>query len=233
MRHLFASRGTAAAFVGTLALFAAGGGYALASGAASSNTIHACIHRHGGDIYVAGTCANGDRAISWNQVGPRGPQGPGATSINFNTTGSASPAPVTIGRAGALTPIGTCTTTGTGGSATTQFVVSYKGPALHVDGSIILPDGTAEPYSQSAPATTSQHLGTVGPTSGQAVESAQLFAIPSGHPPIEIMLTAVAVGGSPTNYFTRRDPERQAKRLIQQLERLGHTVTITPTSEAA
>jgi transposase len=34
------------------------------------------------------------------------------------------------------------------------------------------------------------------------------------------------------DYFTQRDPERQAKRLIQQLERLGHTVTITPTAEA-
>ena len=34
------------------------------------------------------------------------------------------------------------------------------------------------------------------------------------------------------NYFTNRDPERQTKRLIQQLERLGHTVTIT-TPDAA
>jgi hypothetical protein len=201
MRRLFVSRGTAAAFVGILALFAAGGGYALASGA-GANTIHACVHRHGGDIYVANSCASGDKAISWNKVGPRGPQGPGATSINFTTAGSASPTPKTIGTAGPLTPIGTCTTTGSGGSATTQFVVSYKGPALHVDGSIILPDGTAQPYSQSVPATTSQHLGTVGPTSGQAVESAQLFVIPSGHPPIELMLTAVAVGGSPTNGAT-------------------------------
>jgi transposase len=29
------------------------------------------------------------------------------------------------------------------------------------------------------------------------------------------------------DYFTQRDPERQTKRLIRQLERLGHTVTIT------
>jgi transposase len=31
------------------------------------------------------------------------------------------------------------------------------------------------------------------------------------------------------DYFTRRDPERRAKRLIQQLEQLGHTVTLTTT----
>jgi transposase len=29
------------------------------------------------------------------------------------------------------------------------------------------------------------------------------------------------------DYFTRRDPERRTKRLIQQLEQLGHTVTLT------
>lgn len=30
-----------------------------------------------------------------------------------------------------------------------------------------------------------------------------------------------------SDYFTRRDPERRTKRLIQQLEQLGHTVTLT------
>jgi hypothetical protein len=28
------------------------------------------------------------------------------------------------------------------------------------------------------------------------------------------------------DYFRRRDPERQTRRLIAQLERLGHTVTV-------
>ena len=28
------------------------------------------------------------------------------------------------------------------------------------------------------------------------------------------------------DYFTQRDPERQTKRLVKQLERLGHTVTL-------
>jgi transposase len=35
------------------------------------------------------------------------------------------------------------------------------------------------------------------------------------------------------DYFTRRDPERQAKRLVKQLERLGHTVTLTEGVVAA
>ena len=35
-----------------------------------------------------------------------------------------------------------------------------------------------------------------------------------------------------SDYFTRRDPERQIKRLVAQLERLGHRVTLQPTSTA-
>jgi transposase len=34
------------------------------------------------------------------------------------------------------------------------------------------------------------------------------------------------------DYFTQRDPERQTKRLIAQLERLGHTVTLREASAA-
>jgi len=33
--------------------------------------------------------------------------------------------------------------------------------------------------------------------------------------------------------FTNRDPERQAKRLVKQLERLGHHVTLTAEAAAA
>ena len=28
------------------------------------------------------------------------------------------------------------------------------------------------------------------------------------------------------DYFTRRDPDKQTRRLVAQLERLGHTVTL-------
>ena len=35
------------------------------------------------------------------------------------------------------------------------------------------------------------------------------------------------------DYFTNRDPERQTRRLIAQLERLGHTVTLTEGAAAA
>jgi transposase len=35
------------------------------------------------------------------------------------------------------------------------------------------------------------------------------------------------------DYFTKRNPERQTKRLVKQLERLGHTVTLTEGAAAA
>ena len=35
------------------------------------------------------------------------------------------------------------------------------------------------------------------------------------------------------DYFTHRDPERQTKRLVKQLERLGHHVTLTEGAAAA
>jgi transposase len=35
------------------------------------------------------------------------------------------------------------------------------------------------------------------------------------------------------DYFTRRDPKRQTRRLVAQLERLGHTVTLQERAAAA
>jgi transposase len=35
------------------------------------------------------------------------------------------------------------------------------------------------------------------------------------------------------DYFTNRDPERQTRRLVTQLERLGHRVTLTQEAAAA
>jgi transposase len=35
------------------------------------------------------------------------------------------------------------------------------------------------------------------------------------------------------DYFINRDPERQTKRLVKQLERLGHHVTLTEGVAAA
>jgi hypothetical protein len=72
MRRVLASRAGSAAVGAAAALLLAGGGYAIASG--GTGTIHACVHKHGGGLYV-GHCGRHDRKLSWNAIGPRGPQG--------------------------------------------------------------------------------------------------------------------------------------------------------------
>jgi hypothetical protein len=56
MKRLLHARGTLAAMVGILVVLAAGGGYALASGA---GTIKACVHNRSHTLYV-GKCHKGD-----------------------------------------------------------------------------------------------------------------------------------------------------------------------------
>ncbi len=93
MRRLLASPGTAAIAVGVVALLAAGGGYAIASG---GGTIHACAKKSNGALRRANKCQRGEKGVSWNINGPRGsagatgaqgPQGP------QGPTGPAGPFP--------------------------------------------------------------------------------------------------------------------------------------------
>ena len=82
MRRLLVPRLTAAHLVAVLALVLAFGGGAYAAGS-SGPQITVCVHHRGGALYRASRCARGDRRLSWNEIGPRGPAGarggPGAT----------------------------------------------------------------------------------------------------------------------------------------------------------
>src|SRR5689334_22586589 len=70
----------------TIAL--AGGSVAFATIPDSSVVIHGCYKTATGDLRVIDTgftsCKPGESPLSWNQTGPTGPQGPGATT--FETT---------------------------------------------------------------------------------------------------------------------------------------------------
>jgi hypothetical protein len=84
----------------TIAVFAAFGGAAYASGyVGSDGTIHGCVAK-GGTIVVVkpgGHCKKGGVSLTWSQKGPRGPQGsqgvqgpqgiqgqPGPGAVSFN-----------------------------------------------------------------------------------------------------------------------------------------------------
>ena len=59
-----------------------GAGAAIAATAVSSGTIHACVSKTTGALYVAKRCSSSERALSFNQRGPAGPAGPsGVTAI--------------------------------------------------------------------------------------------------------------------------------------------------------
>jgi hypothetical protein len=191
-----------------VALLGAGGGYALASGG-GGQTIHACVHKHGGDIYVAKKCAKHDKKISWNKQGPQGiqgiqgqtgntgPQGPGATSLEYNATGSASPTPAPIGNMGPYALSGTCTTTGSGASAQTEFDVTVSGPGVLIDGLNVGDTATGAESLALAGPLTNAFFDSAGPATGQSVESATALLFPTGGSPFEITPTLAAFGGSP------------------------------------
>ena len=73
--------------VALIALIAAGSGLALAA-TTSSPVIHACAKKKSGALRLAAKCHHGERAVSWNQIGPQGlpgaagPRGPGASSFS-------------------------------------------------------------------------------------------------------------------------------------------------------
>jgi hypothetical protein len=63
--------------------FAVGGGgagAAIAATAVSSGTVHACVSKKNGALYVAKRCSSSERALSFNQRGPTGPAGPSGVS---------------------------------------------------------------------------------------------------------------------------------------------------------
>jgi hypothetical protein len=70
----------------TVAVFLAAGAAAWAS-TASNPTIHACYKRHGGALRIAGRCKHGEKAISWNQLGPVGPKGARGATGRTGLTG--------------------------------------------------------------------------------------------------------------------------------------------------
>jgi len=73
-----------------LVVAASAGAYAAATG--SSGTIAACVGHKGGGLYVARTCARGDRRLKWSVTGPQGPAGTAGTAGTAGKDGGAGPA---------------------------------------------------------------------------------------------------------------------------------------------
>ncbi|MCL2769604.1 MAG: hypothetical protein FWD42_05770 [Solirubrobacterales bacterium] len=77
---------------GASALLATGAAAgALAATRGGPSTITACVHRHGGGLYLRAHCARRDRHISWNIQGPPGAQGPRGPAGSARGSGPRGP----------------------------------------------------------------------------------------------------------------------------------------------
>jgi hypothetical protein len=73
LQHL--RRNTVAYIALAFALGGGGAGAAIAATVSSANTVHACVSKSTGALYVAKHCTGAQRALSFNQRGPAGPTG--------------------------------------------------------------------------------------------------------------------------------------------------------------
>jgi hypothetical protein len=86
MKRISVIRTTPAIAALIVGVLIGGGGYAIAAGGGGS--VHACVHRANGDLYIKSKCQRHDRKISWNKVGPRGAKGAAGPR---GATGAAGP----------------------------------------------------------------------------------------------------------------------------------------------
>jgi type VI secretion system Hcp family effector len=125
LRRALSGRGAKIA-IPTVAAVGAGGAIAVAAGG-PGDTIDACYRTKGGGkgtLRIADSCRKGERAISWNRVGPRGPAGAPGPAGAKGDTGATGPA----GAPGAAGPQGAKGDTGATGSQGPAGPTGPQGP---------------------------------------------------------------------------------------------------------
>lgn len=88
LSSLLPSPAMALAFV---LLAAASAGLAAAATTATGPVIAACANKKSGALRLAGKCRRSERAVRWNQTGPRGQAGPGGASGPAGPAGAGGP----------------------------------------------------------------------------------------------------------------------------------------------
>jgi hypothetical protein len=222
MKRPLTFRALPAAIVGVVVMFAAGGGYAIAS-AQNNNTITACVHKRGDGLYT-GKCAKHDKTLIWNTSGPAGPtgpsgptgaggpagptgatglsgltgqtgpQGPGASSLVFNGAGSATPTATALGTAGPYRLSAECNQPSSG---TTSTALLEAGPAATIDGFDMVGTVTRALSLEFPAHTTAEQLVSVDSTTTTPETSYfHLLLLPASGTPVDLQITISAVGGA-------------------------------------
>jgi Collagen triple helix repeat (20 copies) len=170
MRRALAARGTPVVVVACVALLAAGGGYAIASG---GGTIHGCAKKSNGALRLANKCAKSERGITWNTQGPPGAPG------KQGPAGQAGPAG-TAGPAGPAGPQGNAGPQGPAGTARAYALVSAAGTVTRSQNvaSVTHTSGSGTYCVELAPGITASSTGAVAtpyyPTDSTTTASADM-----------------------------------------------------------
>jgi hypothetical protein len=171
-------------------------------------------------------CRKSENPISWSQQGPTGPAGANGAPGAPGSTGAPGPpgvsgAPGTPGAAGSA--LAYAEVFGTSVQlATPKASRKRTSPTLHRASSV----SAAYRSLRTTPSRRScPELGGVVQTRVSDGLSSGLYRDAGGGDHHELYND---LGG---DYFTRRDPERITKRLVRQLEALGHQVTLTPNEQ--
>jgi hypothetical protein len=143
-------------------------------------------------VLYTGKCHKGDEKLTWNKFGP---QGPGATTLIFNGSGTASPTPTALGKMGAYTLKASCVQPSAGDTIANLLVT---GPAGEIDGmSSGASGGNETPDDEQFPALTDLPLYSgIGSTGGESQAVGDWLWIPSSGPGAQALITIISIGGS-------------------------------------
>jgi hypothetical protein len=166
-----------------IAILACGGGYALAG--ATGGTVTACVHRHGGGLYL-GRCARHERKLRWNLLGPAGQNGTAVVPGPTGPSGQQGPAgqqgpPGVPGAKGDPGPRGPSNAF-TASSDSVDLTSSTYPPVL----TLTLPGGSyvvSATMHATAPTASFAICGLFDPTGNKELDYAVLSLMPTGSAP--------------------------------------------------
>jgi hypothetical protein len=195
MQRLRSRLSGSALSVGVVAVLAAGGGYAFATG--STNVINACANKTTGALRVSTHCTSKENALSWNKVGP---PGPGARLLVYNTSSpTTNPTLHKVGMAGPWTIWGACVIDNI--NQVVIATIEFSGPAVTEDVWGLAGSTPVEPATTAIPATTastatpilqSQSYGNGSPGHYSAAGTFTLIGA-SGRVTMNVLVTAKSV----------------------------------------
>jgi hypothetical protein len=203
MRSVLRARATVAMATGIVVLLAAGGGYAIARG--GGKTVKACVQK-GTHVLYTGKCHKHDKRVSWNKAGrtgPRGlagPQGPGASKLLYDATGSAAAPTTPLGKMGPWAVTASCSQPSPGTTTTNAFLT---GPSGKFDALLVSGAGTGN-GSLSIPPQNNTPLisGVTSNSATQVALSAHALWLPSSGKSVETLITATATGSTNTCHMS-------------------------------